>query len=327
MNTIYIPDYSMCESWGFLTPSLDFIKTDDVRVISTLSSNRALVVKCEKYGYVNQGLHIAIEPIYDFAHPFFGRYAEVEHASLMGIIDLTGREVIPLAYDATFIWDTPLGVLFGAVRKNTLTVFDESLSCLFSTTVDSPWDIYCPNNGAYFLFIIKKDGIFRWMTFLGKEILAFPRIQEVTGFFCGGLWFVKDVKNHWGALNLTGECALDFSYESVGRFPIGEDAWCVCRNGKWGIINVTGNVEVDFMYDRLTPEEEGLILASQNDKWGLISRSGHVVFPFVKTDFGHAPRARGAFLCLDLPERHQTHFFLYSNITEPYKILENDFRD
>ena len=43
MNTIHIPDYSMGGSWGFLTPSLDFIKTNDVRVISTLSSNCAVL--------------------------------------------------------------------------------------------------------------------------------------------------------------------------------------------------------------------------------------------------------------------------------------------
>lgn len=131
MADIYVPKYSMNGVWGFLTPSLDFVETKGMRVLSTLDSDRAPVLVNGKQGYIDHELELVIEPIYDTAYPFDNGYAEVSRGGACGIIDVTGREVIPLRYNAAFVWDSPQGRLFGAVQKGMLSVLDEALTCLF----------------------------------------------------------------------------------------------------------------------------------------------------------------------------------------------------
>lgn len=326
MADIYVPKYSMHGVEGFLTPSLDFIETKGMRVLSTLDSDRAPILVDGKQGYIDHALKLVIKPIYDTAYPFDNGYAEVSLGGACGIIDVTGREVIPLQYDAAFVWDSPQGRLFGTVQKRILSVQDKALTCLFSSAVDSEWEVYCPNDGAYALLILKKEGAYRLVNLQGEEVLCLPTsIREVVGYFCGGLLFAQNEAGLWGALDLKGETVLDFCYEDVGRFPLDCDGWCVQRNGKWGLVNVAGKTEIDFLYDTLMPAEDGLLFACQEERWGLLSRSGRVVFPFVKTSFGHAPYPDGPFIRLDLPELKQTQFFSYANLTEPYKILPNDF--
>lgn len=164
------------------------------------------------------------------------------------------------------------------------------------------------------------------MNLQGEEVLRLPAsIRDVVGYFWGGLLFAQNEAGLWGALDMKGETALDFCYEDVGRFPIGNDGWCVQRNGKWGLINVAGKTEIDFLYDALMPAEDGLLFACQEGRRGLLSQSGEVVFPFVETSFGHAPYPDGPYIRLDVPELKQTQFFSYANLTEPYKVLPNDF--
>lgn len=82
----------------------DFIKTLPIEEIGPLVNDRALVISNDKIGYLNGKGQTVIAPSYDYftnaksEGEFVGNYAKVSKANKFGIIDRSGKALIPCAY-------------------------------------------------------------------------------------------------------------------------------------------------------------------------------------------------------------------------------------
>lgn len=190
---------------------------------------------------------------------FTGGLAQVEYKGKYGLIDKTGKEVVPTKYDLIGEFSEGLAnvVLYG---KNDLAK---------NGFIDKTGKIVIP---------IKYD----------CESPVLPLA------FSEGLCPVgKAVKNassiQYGYIDKTGKIVIPIKYQDVREFVDGIAP--VELNNKWGVIDKKGKVIIPLQYDDIdTSYSGGLILVfkvkskSSREKCGLIDKKGSVVIP-IKYDY------------------------------------------
>ena len=86
--------------------------------------------------------------------------------------------------------------------------------------------------------------------------------------FSDGLAIVM-LNNKWGAINASGNMAVNNEYETLFDF-VGGFAVAVL-NQKCGVIDIAGNVIVPFEHELIGFIGEGRAFALNHDKWQLIT--------------------------------------------------------
>ena len=158
-------------------------------------------------------------------YEFYNGLARVKKNSKWGLIDQSGKIIIPIKYDE----------LCRAGEGDLIFDGDPRFSTI-------------PRELGYSegLIRVKLNNQYGYVDKNGKEITS-PQYDSVLGFFDGMAVVEKNKK--FGFINTEGQEVIPVQYEEVHSF--GEGLAAVKKNGKWGFSNKKGKIVIFFQYDNI----------------------------------------------------------------------------
>lgn len=218
------------------------------------------VCKNEKWGYLNMKGEQITKFEFDDAEGFDGcEYAFVGKNDRCGLIDTSGKIIIPIKYDDLDFLEVQNGEEFS--NTNLLIVNKND-----------------------------KEGIID----LKNKTIVPIKYDGLDGLESNGL-IRATIGDKWGYINRKGEVIIDIKYEAADDFE--EGIGFVKKNGKWGAVNTKGEVVIPFIYDsgkKKLHQDDKLFVISLNGKWGCLNTKGGVQIPFIydEINYFHKGRAR-----------------------------------
>lgn len=178
---------------------------------------------------------------YMMAYRFTSGYAVVKRHELFGVIDTSGRTVVPIEFDWVEIFSKPPFM----VQKGGLYYYYDGFGRnLFSRGFDCAY-------GFWIELTVANSGA----TDVGEECH-------------GGVWYL---------LSDAGSMIDSFAFDHVS--PVNDSGYAAFRdtNGLWGIIDRFGDVVCSARFSWAHPPEEGLIPACNGEGCGYANLSGEWV--------------------------------------------------
>lgn len=222
-----------------------------------------------KWGYVDEAGNWVIEPKYGGVWDFNEGLALVRNRKWeYGVIDQTGKEVVPCIHDddiTGFFSEEPAKGLLGARLRR---FYEEQ-----HTQNHKESESLAPAE----LKIKKGDnGKYGFIDQTGKEVI--PCIYDNVWDFSEGL-AVVELDEKYGYIDQTGKEIVPCIYDNAGDFN--EGLSFVELDEKYGFIDQTGNVVVPFIYDDAEDFREGLAKVQLNGRYGYIDQTGKEIVPCI----------------------------------------------
>jgi len=290
--------------WGFVDASGKETAPARYKQVGPMENGLAPVRRDGKWGYIDEKGAEVIAPAYETADPFSGdgSVAKVSSGGKTGLIDKTGKVVLPLEYDgieaAPWWQPAPEFIMINAGGKWGL--IDKSGKELISPRYDN-MDIFTQDK-----VVVKSAGKFGVIAKTGEEVLPaeydtiwgawgedeFGVIQQGDKWglvdregkvivpptydrFAGsdGITLIIMTNGKWGAVNQKGEELIPPKYDELGRY--GESVLGVKADGKWGAINMkTGREIIPPQYEDMQNPSEGMVAMKRDGKWGYLDFEG-----------------------------------------------------
>ena len=181
------------------------------------------------YGFINKKGVITIPPRYIVAIPTEDGYYQVSSKlTQRGLVDSTGREIIPPIYDL------PIGIghnntLFSVSKKNKFGF------------VDGNGNVVIPLNYSYaspfaedYAYVISSKNRYGYIDRTGKIVIPFK--YEGAKDFQDGIAGVK-MKGKWAIIGKDGQLRSKFIFDDIGKNIPGLGL-AVKSQGKWGFIKI-----------------------------------------------------------------------------------------
>ena len=265
-------------------PAIKNIYFDDVY---SFSEGMAIVVKDNKYGFIDQTGNVVVDLRYDYATDFSNGFAAVSTGGFWdeyvgyvegkwGFIDTTGKVVVPIIYDKVSNFSEGLAAVVGGIDS-----------------------------------IDNADGYLSFVDTTGKVVIppSYTSTMYENSYFHNDLAVVTkgDFEDpDIFVIDKTGNPAFDFKYDyarlsgySEGLLAVAVDGdwgiggpyyWARSYNdGKYGFIDTNGNEIVAPVYDYVNDFQEGIATVFKDGRWGAIDENGNVVVPIIYTDISMYP--------------------------------------
>jgi len=229
--------------------------------------------------YASSEFHVTwLTNNYDEIRAFNNRVAVVRKGNKLGIINKTGKEIVPLIYNT--IVTRKEGFL--KVEKDGKHGLVNNKGNFVVPLIYDWIDEY--SEGLARVYIGNKFG---YIDITGKKIV--PLIYDGGGDFHEGLALVRKkvsngyMGNRYGFIDKTGKEVIKLQYYFAHDFSEGL-AWVGNKDVKYGAIDKKGNVVIPFKYNQNVREfSEGLALVqamTQNgEAFGYINQKGGIVIP------------------------------------------------
>lgn len=197
-----------------------------------------------------------------------------EKNGLYGLIDFSGKEIVPAEYDNIYALD--------GIQKS-IVVEKEGIKGIVNSSLGTIV-VNCEYNDIFSLnidnadngYIVKKDEKYGILSGTGKEILGcnYLEIKHVTG---NNMYVVKDENNLKiidNNLNIIKEEGFDDVTEINGEYITIE------VNGLKGVINKNGEEIIPVQYEGLKYSCEKYFIAKSNGLYGIINVDNLVLIDF-----------------------------------------------
>ena len=196
-----------------------------------------------------------------------GSLALVARQGLVGVIDLSGREILPTMFERVAVLkDQRI-----AVKKQGLYgVYDANGQVLIPEEYEQ---LYVCADGV--LLLRDYNGMWGAVSPSGGELLpfAYPEIYDGDdGVFC-----VRQDNGYWRLIREQNIPVDDNGYELLSNFQGGRIA--AKMYGKWGFLDYNGKFFVPPVYEEVRPFMDGLAPVKKNGKWGFVDTQGKEVIP------------------------------------------------
>lgn len=202
-----------------------------------------------KWGFIDKGDRMVIEPQYDYALSFSEGLAQVRNDGKCGFIDRKGNLVIPLAYDE--VGDFHDGLASVSI-KGKQGFIDRNNQTVIPARYD--WDMW-NSSQSYFsegIAPVKING--KWGYIDKNDSIVIKPVFNIAFSFSEGLALVKSGYSY-GFMNRSGEMVVPAEYDVACSFSEGLAA--VKKNGKWGYIDRTGRIVIPAIYFNASPFRNG----------------------------------------------------------------------
>ncbi len=215
----------------------------------------------------------AFDSYYEAAKPFASGLAAVFRNKHWGLIDHTGREVLPVVYDQLTL---PFDTLFFAGTAEGMALFDRRMQPLTPFVYYSGGEMYDRR------ILVLRDDHYGFLDPSGKEVI--PCIYDETGIFRLGRTLVR-IGEHYGIIDTSGRVVLPIEYEE--RTPKGrkymyyDSLALVEKDGRLGYVDLEGKLAIPFYFEEAFHFSEGLAAVKYNGMWGYINTHGDIYMPFV----------------------------------------------
>ena len=212
-------------------------------------------------------------PHYDNLQPFSCGIALVMQYQRWGVIDHSGRELIPPMFEQiTTVFDT----LFFAGDLDGMALYDRRMKPLTKQVYTWTGGI---NDGR---IAVQRDGKYGFLDRQGREVI--PCIYDEISLF-GSCRAMVRLGDHYGIIDTTGRIVLPIEYESrttKGEKYVYHDGLALVeQNGKLGYVDLDGQLVIPFYFDEAFQFSEGLGCALFKGRWGYVDTKGDIYLPFI----------------------------------------------
>ena len=214
-------------------------------------------------------------PVYQDVSPYVDGFAGVKMYEKWGLIDHSGKMVLPTVYE--FIIPLPGGdSLFFAGDENGLALFDSRMKAL--TPFVYTW-IGGYSDGR---ISVQRGGRFGFLDRDGREVI--PCIYDETGLFGLQRAYVR-MGDRYGIIDTDGAEVLPLEYENTTpkaeKYIYHDSLALVEQDHRFGFVDLEGHIVIPLLYQDAYQFSEGLASVRYQGYWGYIDRSGDVRIPFL----------------------------------------------
>ncbi|MBQ9184159.1 MAG: WG repeat-containing protein [Neisseriaceae bacterium] len=253
---------------------------DDILTL-TKEPDLIAVKKNNAWGFVDKNNHTVIPFVYEQVWHFHNGLAKIRNNQQYGMIDLTGKIIIPTQYqwlsDANeqgvmvFKQDNHFGLInkdnqiFREAKSEKIADFNhilikkETVSINKTAEENSPQDKQSDNTKYDFE---KIDGKY----VISENILANKTV-------------IITENNQYGLADATGKIILPVEYNYIS--VISEDRFKIQKNKQYGIADSQGNILLSIEYDEIFDFEDGLATVKKNEKNGVVDLDGRIIVPII----------------------------------------------
>ncbi|MEE0866122.1 MAG: WG repeat-containing protein [Clostridia bacterium] len=200
----------------------------------------------------------------------------VEKNGKYGLLNLSGKELLPCEYDEIIAIDGIKNAL--KIKKDDKygVVDDEGKLVLKNEYVD----ITNLGEDSKEGFIIKNDeGKYGVVNYSGELVLN-PEYEGVLKVHGNDLYVVTKLGKQVLVKNDGTEVLTTGFDEIVSILKNQENGIIVKNNNKFGLIKTNGDVIIQAEYDNLKEAKSGILIAKENGKYGLIDLEGNTKLEF-----------------------------------------------
>lgn len=228
------------------------------------------------WGYIDDRGRMAILPQYEYAMDFQDNgLAVVQPGSKQGVIDTSGRYVVPPIYNSISEFSEGLA---SVIDSQGFRVIDDMGHILTPKAYDY---IGTYKNGRAVFSVSHAEGqsLYGYLDFQGKE--ATPARFLEAGDFADGKAVVKVKEGEYALIDTNGRTVAAYPYSFVGALGDGLLAFQKEASGKYGYIDEKGNVVITPRFAGALPFEDGRAVVNMaedyNNRYGLIDKKGDFV--------------------------------------------------
>jgi hypothetical protein len=225
--------------------------------------------KAQAWGFIDLTGRVVVPPAWDYVEPFWKGHAFVIQNGKWGIIDGTGKVILKPQWDQ-ILYGMPNGQ-YVVKKDGKCGVIDADGNPVGPFVLDER-AVEGPCEGLTRVWKGKKVGFIDAM----EKVVIEPQWDEASVFTDGFAMVVKDGKE--GIIDHSGKLVVDLKWDhdnDDGLFS--EGLANVKLGGKWGFIDKTGNVVLAPQWDHARSFSNGLAQVEKNKKWGFIDRTGREV--------------------------------------------------
>ncbi|HVF10819.1 MAG TPA: WG repeat-containing protein [Abditibacteriaceae bacterium] len=189
--------------------------------------------------------------------------ATVRQGNRWGLIEKTGKVLLPPTYEAISFFSDKAMVIKQAGKYGLLAITGETLVAPQYEAIDR----FRRGYATY-----QSGGKWGALDSTGKELVPaqYDGIRGVTP----DLVIVRS-GDKWKGVTPAGVEVFPARYDQVGRFMEG---LAQVRSGKlWGVIDATGKEVVPIQYDTIRYSSDGMAAVQRDGKWGYLDKTGALV--------------------------------------------------
>ena len=224
---------------------------------------------------------LALDEKFIWVSSFSEGYAAVEErgTNQYGVIDKTGKLIIPCIYDSYEVYDSfkggvaivKKGELWGLVNMKGAVIAPFSYEW-----IDHSW-----NNRGW--TTVRKAGKLGVLDISGKEII--PCSNQGVRVWGEGLIAVKN-NGKWGFFDEKGKQITPYEYDETN--PFWSRFSVVKKDGKAGLIDMSGRLVIPCSYESLSYDADfDLVIFKENKRYGFFDSKGTMVIPPIFSECTH----------------------------------------
>lgn len=231
------------------------------------------------HGVIDASGRIIVPIEYDY----IGRMREdiivARKDGVYGCFDKSGRNIVPFEYQEIKEY---VGGMARICEKGRYGFIDKDGEKIVSPYYDAVENF---SEGCAKVVAKGKAGFVKLNQDSGsvkEEWVVFPMYEAAGSFSCGLAPLCQGGK--YGFINKSGEFIVPARYDFADEFNPEHKIARVSNLGKWGIVDIYGSEIVEPKYDEVIICADGYIYVKDNNKCGILSVSGKEIYPTVCDD-------------------------------------------
>jgi sporulation protein YlmC with PRC-barrel domain len=266
--------------FGLMDRSGKLILPIEYQSISRFYKGFASVVKEFKAGIIDASGRFVLEPQYQEVTVLDNGYALLKDIQYVGLADISGTVMIkPNKYNSLSF--TPDGLFLNACEGSRCGIVDlqgkEIIPVKYQRIGNVSEGMVKIGKLKGFALGNQSDANWGWLDQTGKEVI--PIQYEDVKDFREGLAPFKILKKGWGLINKEGKVILEPTYENLHSLQEGRAL--AKLQGKWGWIDKEGKNLIPFIYNDADNFHGDLAPVKGQKKWGLADKKGNLVVPYM----------------------------------------------
>jgi hypothetical protein len=208
--------------------------------------------------------------------------------TLFGIIDSTGKEVLPFIYSS--MNDEAIRHIANLTDKGFISHKEISLNYNHRYEINEKGEKLNRTKPDRFSEIIAniifKDKRVKTEA-SGKThlLLSHNDSLEVSHYsFCLDTFLIHSKDHEYGIIDRNGRTIVPFIYDDIYCFTEGLSA--VKKDNRYGFIDTTGKAIIPITYDQVYPFNNGRATVEKGGKYGCIDKDGKIVIPIIYEKVG-----------------------------------------
>ncbi len=211
-----------------------------IQAIFAQKSHFLPIKKNYKWGVIDEKGKIILAPKYDFIGSFDPyQYAEVSLQNKVGLMDSTGRIVIPCLYEQI----RPLNRRYIAILEGKYWGLVDSVQRKIADASYENIEIFNEN-----YFQIRQNGLWGILDSKGTEIIK-PQFEAIKSY--QNVYFLVQKNKKWGLADKRGKLLVNPDYEKIIPLPNGSFLVQQIKNERkfWSVQNTNGRLTLAFEWE------------------------------------------------------------------------------